>query len=42
MLRMIIADDEPLVRETISRIIDWNSNGIQLLGTCRMASKPTI
>ena len=35
MLRMIIADDEPLVRETISRIIDWNSNGIQLLGTCR-------
>lgn len=35
MLRMIIADDEPLVRDTISRIIDWKSHGIQLIGVCR-------
>lgn len=35
MLRMIIADDEPLVRETISRIIDWEHYGIELIGSCR-------
>ncbi len=35
MLRMIIADDEPLVRETISKIIDWNQFGIELIGSCR-------
>ena len=36
MLRMIIADDEPLVRETISRIIDWNSNGIQSVSSTHL------
>lgn len=35
MLRMIIADDEPFVRETISRIIDWENYGIELIGSCR-------
>ncbi len=35
MLRLIIVDDEKIIRETISRIIDWNSLGIELIGLCK-------
>lgn len=35
MLKLIIADDERVIRETISRLIDWESMGIQLTGLCK-------
>ncbi|MDK2968148.1 response regulator [Lacrimispora sp.] len=35
MLKLIIADDERVIRESISSLIDWNSLGIELVGTCR-------
>lgn len=35
MLKVIIADDERMIRETISRLIDWNSLGLELVGQCR-------
>lgn len=34
MLKLIIADDERIIRETISHLIDWNSLGIELIGSC--------
>lgn len=34
MLKLIIADDERIIRETISHLIDWNSLGIELVGSC--------
>lgn len=34
MLKLIIADDERMIRESISNIIDWNSLGIELIGSC--------
>ncbi|WP_124065865.1 response regulator [Clostridium sp. E02] len=34
MLKLIIADDERMIRESISSLIDWNSLGIDLIGTC--------
>lgn len=35
MLKMLIADDERVIRETISHLIDWNALGIQVAGLCR-------
>lgn len=35
MLKLIIADDERIIRETISHIIDWKQMGIELTGLCR-------
>ena len=35
MLKLIIADDERMVRETLSRIIDWKQYNIELVGLCR-------
>ena len=35
MLKLIIADDERIIRETISHLIDWNSIGIELTGVCK-------
>lgn len=35
MLRMIIADDERIIRETICKLIDWESLGIQIVGLCK-------
>lgn len=35
MLRMIIADDERAIREAISKIIDWESLGIEVIGLCK-------
>ena len=34
MLKLIIADDERIIRESISTLIDWNSLGIELIGLC--------
>ena len=34
MLKLIIADDERIIRETISTIIDWEHYGIRLTGLC--------
>lgn len=34
MLKMIIADDERIIRETISTLIDWKQYGIELIGLC--------
>lgn len=34
MLKLIIADDERIIRETISTLIDWNQYGIELIGLC--------
>lgn len=35
MLKLIIADDERMIRETISSLIDWKSYNIQLIGSCK-------
>lgn len=35
MLKLIIADDERIIRETISSIIDWKKYEIQLVGLCK-------
>ncbi len=35
MLKLIIADDERIIRETISHLIDWETYGIELAGLCR-------
>lgn len=34
MLRMIIVDDEKIIRETIYSIIDWSAIGIEVVGLC--------
>ena len=33
--RFLIIDDEPVVREGISQIIDWAAHGFELVGACR-------
>ncbi len=35
MLKLLIADDEKIIRETISKLIDWKSLGISLMGTAK-------
>lgn len=35
MFKLIIADDERVIRETLSRMIDWESMGVQLIGVCK-------
>lgn len=35
MLKLIIADDERIIRETISTIIDWNAYDIEVTGLCK-------
>lgn len=35
MLKLIIADDERIIRETISTIIDWNAYDIEVVGLCK-------
>lgn len=35
MLKLIIADDERAIRESISRLIDWESLGLLLVGQCK-------
>ncbi len=33
--RILIIDDEPVVREGISETIDWHAHGFELVGACR-------
>lgn len=35
MLRLIIVDDEKVIRETIHNIIDWGSMNIEVIGVCK-------
>lgn len=35
MLKMIIVDDEKIIRETIHSLIDWNSLGIDVAAVCK-------
>lgn len=35
MLRMMIVDDEKIIRETIRDRIDWDAMGIQIIGVCK-------
>lgn len=35
MLKLIIADDERVIRETISTLINWAGIGIELIGLCK-------
>lgn len=42
MLKLIIADDERIIRETISTIINWKQYDIELVGLCKMVWKPMI
>lgn len=35
MLQMIIADDDRLIRESLSRLIDWTSHGISISAVAR-------
>ena len=35
MLKMIIVDDEKIIRETIYSIIDWSSLGIEVVAVCK-------
>lgn len=35
MLRVLLADDEKIIRESISQMIDWNSIGYELIGTAQ-------
>ena len=35
MLKLIIADDERIIRETISTIIDWEKYDIEVIGLCK-------
>lgn len=35
MLKLLIVDDERIIRETMATIIDWNTLDIQLIGTAK-------
>lgn len=35
MLKMVVADDEPLIRESIVEMIDWEKHGIEIVGCCK-------
>ncbi len=35
MLKLVIADDERVIRETISKMMDWEKLGVELIGLCR-------
>ena len=35
MFKLIIADDERLIREALSATIDWKSHELELAGVCR-------
>ena len=35
MLKLLIADDERIIRETISKIIDWKKYDIEVIGLCK-------
>ena len=42
MLKMIIVDDEKIIRETIHSLIDWNSLGIDVAAVCTVLKPLTV
>lgn len=42
MLKLIIADDERIIRETISTIINWKEYDIEVVGLCKTEWKHMI
>ena len=42
MIKVLIADDERIIRETIFNIIDWKKHDIEVIGLCKNGSKPMI
>ena len=38
MYKLLIADDERVIRESISTLIDWKSLGIELIGLAKDGS----
>ena len=34
MLKLLLVDDEEIIRSTIAASVDWESFDIQLIGTC--------
>lgn len=41
MYRMLIVDDERIIRETLSHHIDWAALDVQVIGTASNGWKPT-
>ena len=39
MLKLLIADDERIIRETIFNIIDWKKHDIEVIGLCKIGSE---
>ena len=35
MIKVLIADDERIIRETIFNIIDWKKHDIEVIGLCK-------
>ena len=35
MLKLILADDEEMIRESIRALIDWNSIGVEVVASCK-------
>ena len=35
MWKAILVDDETIIRETMSKVVDWKKNGIELVGSCK-------
>ena len=35
MLKLLIVEDEEIICETLARLTDWSSLGIELIGTCQ-------
>lgn len=35
MVKLLIADDEKIIREAVSELIDWNGLGVQITGLCK-------
>lgn len=39
VLKLILADDEEMIRESIRALIDWNSIGVEVVASCKMVRK---
>ena len=35
MLKLILADDEEMIRESIRALIDWDSIGVEVVASCK-------
>jgi len=39
MLKLLVADDERILREAVCYLIDWKSIGIELAASCKTAGR---